>query len=368
MVKDKKTPIENILLKTYFRIPKIGDTIEGDVFEINKNGLFVDLKNFKTGIVLVKELKENPEHLKQIKIGDKILVKIIELENEDGYVEVSLKEAESERGWKKLEKIMQAKEIIESKVLRANKGGLILDIDGLSAFMPVSQLSSQHYPRVEGGSAQKILQALQELVNKNLQVRIIDLDSKEERLIVSEKATQEKEIEEIIKKYKVGDTVTGTVTGIVDFGAFIKFDNLEGLIHISELAYQLIDNPRDIVKIEEKIKAKIIEIDKNKISLSIKALKKNPWEKIREKYQMDQVVKGKVTKFNPFGAYIGLDKNIHGLAHISEFGTEKRMREILEIGKKYDFKIISIKPKEYRMALKPMFEKPEEAKTAKKTE
>lgn len=352
MMKDK-----NALLKTNFDVPKVGDIIEGTVFEINRNGLFVDLENFKTGVVLPREIKENPDYFKKIKKGDKILVKILQFENKDGYIEVSLKEAGAEYGWKGLENKMEVKEIVESKVLKANKGGLILEIDGIQAFMPVSQLSGEHYPRVEGGDTQKILQQLQKLVGKELKVRVIDLDPEENKLIVSEKATQEKEIEKIIKKYKIGDIVEGEVTGIVDFGVFIKFDSLEGLVHISELAYQLIENPHDIVEIGEKVKAKIIEIDKDKISLSIKALKKNPWEKVRNKYKTDQTVKGTVTKFNPFGAFVQLDKDIHGLTHISEFGTEVKMKEMLEIGKKYNFKIISIKPSEYRMALKPIFEK-----------
>ena len=350
----QSSPIKNTLLKTYLRIPKVGDIVEGEVFAINKNGLFVDLENFKTGLILAKELRENPGQFKDVKIGDKIMAKIIELENEDGFVELSLKEAGSERGWAELEKKMQAKEIIKSKVLKANKGGLILDVDRFEAFMPVSQLSAKYYPRVEGGDTQKILHQLQKLVGKELKVRIIDLNFKEEKLIVSEKATQKEDLEEVIKKYKVGDDISGIVTGIVNFGVFVKFNSLEGLVHISELAYQLIEDPHDIVKVGEKVKAKIIEINKDKISLSIKALKKNPWEKVREKYQHDQVVRGTVTRLNPFGAFIQLDKNIHGLTHISEFGTEKRMQEILEIGKKYDFRILSIKPSEYRMALKPV--------------
>lgn len=353
-----KASIKNTFQKV-IDVPKTGDVIGGTIFEINKNGLFIDLEGFKTGIVLPRELKEHPEYFKKIKTGDKILVKIVDLDNENGYVEVSLKEAGSEQGWEELENKMESKEIIESKVSRANKGGLILEINGAQAFMPVSQLSSEHYPRVEGGDAQKILQHLQKLVGQTLKVKIIDLDSKENKLIVSEKATQEKEIEEILKKYKVGDIVDGTITGIVDFGVFVKFDNLEGLVHISELAYQLIENPHDLVKIGEKIKAKIIEINRDKVSLSIKDLKKNPWEKVRDKYETDQIIKGTVTKFNPFGAFVQLDKNIHGLAHISEFGTEAKMKEVLEIGKKYNFKIISIKPSEYRMALKPMIEKEE---------
>lgn len=351
----ENTSIKNILLKSYLNIPKAGDVIEGTALEITKNGLIIDLENFKTGMVLMKEIKENPEYFKSIKMGDKITVKIINLENEDGFVEVSLKEAGSEQGWQKLEEIMQAKKVVETKVLKANKGGLILDVKGIQAFMPVSQLSGENYPRVEGGDTQKILQALQKLVGQNLKVKIIDINPREDKLIVSEKAAQEKELEEIIKKYKIGEVIEGTITGVVDFGVFIKFNNLEGLVHISEIDYQLIEDPHDIVKIGDKIKAKIIEIEKGKVSLSMKALKKNPWDNIREKYDIGQTVKGTVTKFNPFGAFVQLDKHIHGLAHISEFGTETKMKESLKIGKKYDFKILSIKPSEYRMALKPVF-------------
>lgn len=358
----ENTSIKNILLKSYLNIPKAGDVIEGTALEITKNGLIIDLENFKTGMVLMKEIKENPEYFKSIKMGDKITVKIINLENEDGFVEVSLKEAGSEQGWQKLEEIMQAKKVVETKVLKANKGGLILDVKGIQAFMPVSQLSGENYPRVEGGDTQKILQALQKLVGQNLKVKIIDINPREDKLIVSEKAAQEKELEEIIKKYKIGEVIEGTITGVVDFGVFIKFNNLEGLVHISEIDYQLIEDPHDIVKIGDKIKAKIIEIEKGKVSLSMKALKKNPWESIREKYDIGQTVKGTVTKFNPFGAFVQLDKHIHGLAHISEFGTETKMKESLKIGKKYDFKILSIKPSEYRMALKPILEKEKEKK------
>ena len=133
-------------------------------------------------------------------------------------------------------------------------------------------------------------------------------------------------------------------------------------MHISELDYQLVENPHDIIKEGDKIKAKIINIDKNKISLSIKALKENPWEKIKDKYKTNQIVKGTITKFNPFGAFVQLDKYIHGLAHISEFGDEENMKKTLEIGKKYDFKILSIKPKEYKMSLSPILKEKEESK------
>ncbi len=360
--KIKTESVEKVLLRSYQNIPKTGEIIKGKVFAINKNGIFIDLKNFKAGIILPIETKSNPGRFKNIKVGDEIRVKVKQLENEFGYLEASLEEAKVEEKWKELKKMLQEKKIIKTKVLKANKGGLIVNIEEFQSFVPVSQLSSKHYPRVENGNTQRILQALQQLVNETLEVRIIDLDKKEKKIIASERAIQDKEIREAIKQHEKGDIVEGIVTGVVDFGAFIKFNDLEGLVHISELDYQLVENPHDIIKEGDKIKAKIINIDKNKISLSIKALKENPWEKIKDKYKTNQIVKGIITKFNPFGAFVQLDKHIHGLAHISEFGNEENMKKMLDINKKYDFKILSIKPKEYKMSLSPILKEKEESK------
>jgi small subunit ribosomal protein S1 len=344
----------DLIAKVSFNVPKAGDVIEAVVTAIKPQMIFLDLKNFKTGVILGKEIKQNPQEFKNIKLNDILTVKIVELENDDGYTEVSLLKAGEEKKWQALREKMENSEIIEAKVLKANKGGLMIEVDKIEAFMPVSQLSSSHYPRVEGGNKQKILLELNKLINTTLKLKIIDLDLREKKLIVSEKAAEEKKLKKALEKYKLGDTVEGEITGIVDFGVFVKFDELEGLIHISEIDWQIIDNPADFFKVGDKVKAEIVEIEGDKISLSTKALKENPWEKVRDKYKTSQIVKGEVTKFNPFGAFIKLEKNIQGLAHISEFGTEKKMKETLELGKKYDFKIISIKPSEYRMALKPI--------------
>lgn len=361
MITDKKTGLmKDLVSKASFNIPKTGDVIEGKVVAIKPQTIYLDLENYKTGIILGKEIKQNPREFKSIKINDLIPVKVIVLENEDGYMETSLLKAGEEKKWQIFKEKMEKEEIIEANVLKANKGGLMVEINGIEAFMPVSQLSSVHYPRVEGGDKQKILQALNELINKKIKLKIIDLDPKEKKLIVSEKAAEQKKLKKALEKHKVGDTIKGTITGIVDFGAFVKFDDLEGLIHISEIDWQIISNPAEFFKVGDKIKAKIVEIEEDKISLSTKALKENPWKKIRDKYETGQTIKGTITKFNPFGAFVKLDKNIQGLAHISEFGTEQKMKQTLKINKKYNFKIISIKPSEYRMALKPIMEKPAE--------
>ena len=241
------------------------------------------------------------------------------------------------------------------RVLGANKGGLLVEVEGFQGFLPVSQLSPEHYPRVEGADKTQILTKLQKLVGKDLGVKILTLDYKKDILIVSEKATETKKLKEILKKYKNGDVVSGEITGIVEFGVFIKLltDNLEGLIHISELDWRLIDDPAEIVKIGQKVKAKIIEITPDgRISLSLKALKKDPWEGIADVYKKSQEIKGKITKFNPFGAFVEITPKIQGLVHISEFGNRAKMEEILKINETYNFQILQIDPKEHRMSLK----------------
>ncbi|PIQ05224.1 MAG: hypothetical protein COW72_02925 [Candidatus Nealsonbacteria bacterium CG18_big_fil_WC_8_21_14_2_50_37_10] len=226
-------------------------------------------------------------------------------------------------------------------------------MSGIPAFLPVSQLESCHYPRVEGGDMAKILKELQKFVGKEMEVKIFDLSKKERKLILSEKIKEIERIKEVLKNYKVGEVVEGEITGITDFGAFVKFgENLEGLIHISELDWKIIEDPSEVVKVGEKVKAKIIEISGEKVSLSLKALKKDPWLTLEEKYKKGNIVSGKVTKFNPFGAFVRITPEIQGLCHISEFGTKIKMAERLKIDKNYDFQILEIQKEEHRMSLK----------------
>lgn len=340
----------NLLL---LKPPRIGDIVEGQVVGSGKSTIYVDLGPIGAGIIFGREFYQAKSELKKIKIGDKIFAKVVDVENEEGYFELSLTEAGREIGWEKLQKIKENDEVIKIQIIGANKGGLIAEVEGVQGFLPVSQLAPEHYPRVEGADKTKILQKLQKLVGEQLEVKIFDLMPSEEKLIFSEKATDTEKLKEILKNYKVGDVVDGEITGIVDFGAFIKFNDLEGLIHISELDWQLIESPSEIVKVGEKVQAKIIEITPDgRISLSLRALKKDPWLGIDEKYKKSDVISGKVTKFNPFGAFVEVEPKIQGLCHISEFGTQAKMDEQLKIGKTYKFQILQIDPAEHRMTLK----------------
>jgi small subunit ribosomal protein S1 len=374
-----ETPMGKLLAENDFNIPQVGDVVEGFVIDISSSSLLLDLGMMGTGIVIGKEIKDGLGASNKLKRGDSVSATITDLENDEGYIELSIREASYERAWDDLESKRDTQEVVTTKILDANKGGLMVEVNGITGFLPVSQLSSEHYPRVEDGDKNKILELLKKLVNQEIFVKILDTDRVNEKLIVSEKAASSEKEKKVISELKVGDVIEGDVSGVVDFGAFIKFlppsktesmedkDKLEGLVHISELAWQLIDNPKEIVKTGDKVKAKIIGIDDTRISLSMKALANDPWAEIGKKYKADDIVQGKVDKINPFGAFVYLDKDIHGLAHVSEFKDvfpDKKMDEILKAGETYNWKILSIEPKEHRMGL--MFIKEEKKKKEKK--
>lgn len=354
----KKLFEENTLVKPL----KIDDIIEGKIVSNGKASVFLDLGPQGVGIIYGREFYDTKKKLKSLKTGDSVFSKVTALENKDGYIELSLAKAGKQLAWDTLRQKRDKSETVIVKITGANKGGLLTELSDIPAFIPVSQLSASNYPKVEGGDNQKILKALLKFVGQNMEVKILALDERDEKLILSEKEKEAEKVKEVLKKYKVEDVVDGEITGVVDFGAFIKFgeEGLEGLIHISEMDWQLIENPSEIVKVGEKVKAKIINISNDKVSLSLKALKNDPWTGIDKKYSKGDVIKGIATKLNPFGAFVQIfDKDsveekakIQGLCHISEFGSQKKMEDSLEVGKKYDFIIISIEPAEHRMSLK----------------
>ncbi len=355
----------------------IGATIEGKVVAKDRSSLYVDLGIFGTGIIYGREFYEVKDVIKDLNIGDKIYAKITELENDEGYRELSLRDATKEISWQKLREMKEKGELVKVKVTGVNKGGLLTSLDGIAAFLPVSQLAPEHYPRVPDADKQKILKELQKFIGKTLEVKVLDLLAEENKLILSEKAKAEEKIKEILKDYKKGDTVQGEITGIADFGAFIKFpaegvdakSQIEGLIHISELDWQLVENPAEVVKVGEIVKAQIIDISNNQVFLSLKSLKANPWEEIEKQYKKGDVIKGKVIKFSAFGAFVEILPKIRGLCHISEFSSKAEMEQVLKIGEFYGFQILLIEPKDHRMSLKIAGkEKKEESKEEVKEE
>ncbi len=349
--KEVSSEIEKLLQeKAYNSFPKAGDVVHGKVIAVGRNEVRMDIGGLAVGLVRGPEL--DPQAV--LAVGDEIDATVIDLDNEFGELELSLKGAGRKKTWEKIKELYTSGTVVNVRILEANKGGLIVRLEGVSGFLPVSQLSPENYPRVQGGEKSRILEKLKDIVGKDLDVKVIDVNEEEGKYIVSEKAVWETKQESVISKYKIGDTVEGTVTAVTDFGAFVKFDaNLEGLVHISEIAWQRIDHPRDVLKVGDRVRAEIINMEGSKIFLSMKKLMEDPWLSVGKKYQEGQWVKGRVLKINPFGLFVELDPDIHGLAHISELADKpvKDVNEVARVGDEFDFRIVSIEPQNHRLGL-----------------
>jgi len=336
-------------------IPDVGEVVSGRIIDKARNAMYLDLGSLGVGVIYRRDLMDDRKTLKELEIGDEISATIKRLDNEDDLIELSIRAASIEQSWDELRAMVENDEIIETEIQNANKGGLIVRVNGITGFLPVSQLAPDHYPRVDGGDKNRILERLKSYVNEEFEVKVITADQENEKLIVSEKAAISDEISDTLDKIKVDDVIEGEVNGIVDFGVFVKFfvddTELEGLVHISELAWQRIDDPSEIVKIGDSIEVKVINVDGLKISLSIKQLKDDPWKTVSEDYKVGDSVKGEVIKITPFGGFIKLNENIHGLVHVSELPKDEAGEIELMVGDKKKFKIISLQPEQHRLGL-----------------
>jgi small subunit ribosomal protein S1 len=348
-----------------------GDIVDVKVLAIENNALYLDVGPRKTGILYGAEYQNAKNILKNIKAGDVVSVKVVDSENDEGFIELSLREAEKDMAWKLIKEKKEDDKPFTIKVMKVNKGGLLTEVSGMPAFLPTSQLSPEKYPKVPEGDKTKILRKLQSFIGMEVKVKILDFDEKAGQIILTEESKENEQMKKTLQTLKLGDKVEGKISGIVNFGCFIKFalpgknmeeaqeeDLLEGLIHISELDWQLIEDPSQIVQVGEKVKAEIIDISQGRVSLSLKNLKKDPWQNLNLK--QGDTTKGIVVRFNPFGAFIQIKRDeededqtkIQGLIHISEFGTEAKMKEKLEVNKEYDFEILSFQPQRHWMSLR----------------
>lgn len=333
--------------------PKSGEVVEGVVSAIGRARVYIDVAPFGTGLIYGREYMNARDILRKVNIGDTISSKVVTSENEDGYIELSLKEARQALIWDEAAKAVSSGVVMSLQVKEANKGGLIIDWQGIPGFLPASQLSSDNYPRVSDGDKDKILVALNELIGKDLSVVMITADPKENKLIFSEKSLKDKENkEEKVNKYEVGNVINGEVTGAVDFGVFVKLEpGLEGLVHISELDWGLVEDTKALYKVGDAVDVKVIEVKDDKISLSIKQLKENPWVTASKKYKKDQIVEGVAIKYNKHGALVSIEEGVAGLVHVSEFETEEKLKATLSLGNVYKFKITLFEPGDQKMTL-----------------
>src|SRR3989344_4471579 len=361
------------LLKGGLKIPKVGDVIEAVVLNVSKNEAHLDIEGYGTGIVRGPEFLDESGEYSALKNGDRVYATILEIENESGEMELSFREAGHKKAWETLQGYLRKGEVVDAKVSDANRGGLMVSIGQIAGFLPVSQLIAKHYPRVEGGDKNKILEKLKTYVGQIFRVKVIDLLEGEDKLIVSERGAWETDEKEKISQYKVGDMVEGKVVGVVDFGAFVEFgDHLEGLIHISELSWDRVNHPSEILRAGQTVKVQILSIDGTKISLAMKRLTDDPGKKIAEVYAVGQKVQGKITKINPFGLFVELDQPITALCHISEIpnATPQTLPTLMKEGETREFMILTIDADAHRIHLSlKALEKPEAAadKTPEKT-
>ena len=346
------------LIKTKLEIiPNIkkGEVIKVYLIEKTPRAAFFEVPRLGTGTVFGREFLNARDIIKKLEPGDEIGAKVVEVENEEGLVELSLAMADKQKSWLLVKELQEKDEPIKVKITTANNGGLIAQIYDLNAFLPVSQLSTEHYPHVPDQNKEKIFEALNKFVDQELEIKIINVNQRTNKLIISEKEVAAQNIKELINQYKLGDTITGIISGLANFGAFIRFaDNpeIEGLIHVSELSHRLIESPKEVTSVGDMVKAQIVDIKDGRVSLSLKALQPDPWQNLDKKFQEGDTVKGKVFKLNPFGAFIKLSEDLIGLIHVSEFGSPEEMKSKLVVGETYDFVINSIRAEDKRIILK----------------
>jgi len=338
-----------------FSFLKDGDLVEAKLFQKDRGSAYFNLGKHGTGVVYGAELASARGILKSLELGAALNAKVINTENEDGYVELSLFGAQKQKNWEGITELKEIGEAFSVIITGANSGGLLAKVNDIKAFIPVSQLAVNHYPRVADADKKKILDELKKFVGQEMTVKILDFNPRADKLILTERGVFEENVKELVGQYSVGDEVDCAVSGIADFGIFVRFTDkpeIEGLIHISEIGYRVIDHPKEIVVIDEAVRAKIVGIKDGQVLLSLKAMKQDPWENVESKIKEGDRVVGEIYKYNPFGAYVNIDHGLQGLIHVSNFGSLEEMKSRLVPKEKYSFVVEAVKNEEKRIILK----------------
>ena len=350
LMADAKITMDDLLAQAGDSVKQltVGETVDGTVLSVKKHEILIDLGPLGVGLVPRREVSLS----KNYNVGDSVIASVIDTELEDGYSLLSLRKAAKDRGWDEVMAKLESGEIITVVPYDANRGGLLVEYEGIRGFLPVSQLSAEHYPRVGSSDKDEILQRLNSLVKKDIKARILDADRKDNKLIFSEKEAVKEGLAERFQKLAIGDTVTGVVTGVVDFGVFVNVEGIEGLIHISEISWERVNNPSDYVKVGQTIEAKIIAIDKERLSLSMKQLTKDPWLDEVEQFKPGEKVEGTVTRITPFGAFVQLSPAVEALVHVSELGGDGTDPEkVFTLNERKEFTVLDIDKENRKMSL-----------------
>ncbi len=349
MVKTTAITMDDLLNEETAQQLTAGEVVEGKVLSVRKHEIWVDLGAYGIGLVPRREIG----FARNLNEEDTVTASVVDTEMDEGYALLSLRKAAKDRGWDEIKRVFDAGETIEVTAYDANRGGLLIELEGIRGFLPVSQLSAEHYPRVSGADKDEILQRLNAIIGKPLTVRILDADRKQNKLIFSEKEAVRENMQQRFEQLKVGDVVKGVITGVVDFGAFVNVDGIEGLIHISEISWERVNNPSDYVKVGDVVEAKIIAIDKDRLSLSLKQLQEDPWVKEVEKFKKGDDVEGTVTRITPFGAFIQISPAVEALVHITELGEGEGAdpEKLFKLNEKKHFVILDIDKENRKISL-----------------
>lgn len=349
MVKTTAITMDDLLNEETAQQLTAGEVVEGKVLSVRKHEIWVDLGAYGIGLVPRREIG----FARNLNEDDTVTASVVDTEMDEGYALLSLRKAAKDRGWDEIKRVFDAGETIEVTAYDANRGGLLIELEGIRGFLPVSQLSAEHYPRVSGADKDEILQRLNAIIGKPLTVRILDADRKQNKLIFSEKEAVRENMQQRFEQLKVGDVVKGVITGVVDFGAFVNVDGIEGLIHISEISWERVNNPSDYVKVGDVVEAKIIAIDKDRLSLSLKQLQEDPWVKEVEKFKKGDDVEGTVTRITPFGAFIQISPAVEALVHITELGEGEGAdpEKLFKLNEKKHFVILDIDKENRKISL-----------------
>lgn len=332
----KALTMADLLAASEHQTIEAGSTLSGKVLSVKKNEILVDIGPHGVGMVTRREIGFG----KKYQVGDEVVVSVIDPEMPNGTPLISLRKAAKERSWDEIQKVVDEGKTITVIPYEANRGGLLIEFEGVRGFMPVSQLSTEHYPRTS--DKDEILRRLRALIGTEIKVQIIDADQKGSKLIFSEKEAVKDGLASRLTNLKVGDEVEGVVTGIVDFGAFVNVDGIEGLVHISEISWERIAQVSDRLKIGDKIKARIINIDNDRLSLSIRQTTPDPWLKEVKKFSVGQEVEGTIARITPFGAFVQISPAVEALVHVSELGENVNPEKLFKQNEKRQFVILEI--------------------------
>lgn len=346
------------LLESALALKKLkrGDIIDGIIVSVTPTEVLVDVGAKSEGVVPTKELERfGREGLEGLKVGMTLPVYVIKPEDREGNMVLSIRRAEEEKDWQDAQRLFESNEPFESQVAGFNKGGLIVRLGKLRGFVPSSQLAAGH----QGSDKQEPEERWARLVGKVIQVKVIEIDRKGKRLILSERAAQrqwrDSQKRKLLDELRVGEVRQGTITSLSEFGAFVDLGGADGLIHLSELSWNRSAKPRDLLRVGQKVEVYVLSVDREKkrIALSLKRLEPEPWSTVESRYYVGQLVEGTVTRLSNFGAFALVNDEIEGLIHISELGSGRinHPQEVVHEGEKHVMRIIRIDPKKRRMGL-----------------